>query len=190
MKTINQNINSNDNNWDNYFVKLAFDLGLSDAKRERKAELVDYYLLGQLIHMTLYISEWHEKRGYVEADIFYWLLKTKSGLERLEAIESIYWLIINGYVSPIRMEDKRLAYKVTQWVLDKANARKTKELIDRADALLGADGDENPKTEKDPAEQFLDESIRRERDRLKKKYDMLISRLKNVNCGISEEAER
>lgn len=176
MKTINQNIN----NWNHEFVEMSKGLGLSNAKCGRKAEWIDYFLLGQFIFMCPFPD--YKKKGYVEDDYCDWIW-AQAGLERPMVNESMSWLASNGYINQIHIDKSRLAYQVPQWVLDKAEARKTKRLIDEMDALIS-------ELEKVSQDESGIAYLRGERDSLKKKYDMLISRLKNVNCGVCEEAER
>lgn len=191
------NLNIN-NHFNEEFVELSRGLGLMKANCEREAEMKDYFVLGSLINRGR--TDEYAKNGYVENDSCFFLWEG-WGLDRPEINESIYWLTINGYIDQIWLDNSRLAYKVPQWILDKVDARMTQESIDRCDATI--DGLKEEKLKIDPdqvgaaeAKRMADgldqavEVVRRERDRLKEKYDMLISRLKNVDCGVCEERER
>lgn len=176
------------NHFNDEYVELSRGLGLMEANCEREAEVKDYFVLGYLIKKCLKSDE-YKANGYVENDSCTSLWVT-WGLERPVANESIYWLTINGYVEQIWLDNSRLAYRLPQWILDKAkwnldkvDARKTKKSIDWADELIAGLKEHGDKYD------MVVESIQRQRNSLKEKYDMLISRLKNVDCGVCEEAE-
>jgi len=168
------------------YVGVAVGLGLGDANCEREATWNDYFVLGLLIHTCIYFSDKYEKMGYVDADSCSLLWK-HSGLDEQDAHVALDWLIANGYICQIHLDKSRLAYKVVQWALDKVNVRKTRRLIASLDELISQQEKESAKTGHDQA--GAAEVLRSKRDGLKKEYDMLISRLKNVDCGISEEVD-
>lgn len=145
-------------NWNNNYVNLASGLGLCIAQYDLLATWNEYFVLGYLIDKW-YTDDYQEK-GYVEADSCDWL---GSGLEREEVEKATFWLAINEYIDKIWLDDShsRLAYKVSDWVVEKMVTRKLAGISGKAE--LDWLKQENRRL-KDEIFRLRQENIRREPD--------------------------